>query len=279
MTTTSGATSSELEAALVVARAAALAAGALLGPESGRLHRTEAKGDGSPVTALDLEADRIIQRRLRSAFPGDPVVSEESADPAPPGTGRFWLIDPLDGTRDFAAGSPEFAVHIALVISGRPVVAVVHQPASGALFEARAGAGAFRTDGAQRRALAVSGAAALDRLRVGISRRSPGERLTRLLAETPLGHNAVPQGASLKLTAVAAGELDGTLCLHDREKVWDSCAPGLIITEAGGRITDVDGRPLQYGGPDPVHHRGIVTSNGRCHEALCALAGRYWPAG
>lgn len=277
MTTISGATSSDLEAALGAARTAALAAGSVLGAEAGRPHPAEAKGDGSPVTALDLEADRIIQTLLRQAFPTDVVVSEESANPSPGGAERFWLVDPLDGTRDFAAGSPEFAVHIALVIAGRPVVSVVQQPATGALFEAIAGAGAYRTDGAGRRRLQVSGTADLYRLRVGVSPRFPGPRLTRLLAESPLGAQAVPLGASLKLTAVAAGELDATLCLHDREKTWDSCAPGLIITEAGGQISDVDGRPLSYGGADPVHHRGIVTSNGRCHEALCALAARYWP--
>jgi 3'(2'),5'-bisphosphate nucleotidase len=278
MTTISGVTSSDLAAALAAARGAALAAGALLRPEAGRTHRTSVKGDGSPVTGLDLEADRIIQSHLRSAFPGDRVLSEESPDLVPEPGGRLWLVDPLDGTRDFAAGSSEFAIHIALLVAGRPVVAVVHQPATGLLFDAVAGAGAFRQDGARRQSISVSGGSTLDEFRVGVSRRAPGERLSRLLAEVPLGRHAVPQGASLKLTAVAAGELDATLCLHDREKTWDSCAPGLVITEAGGRITDVDGRPLLYGGPDPVHHRGIVSSNGRCHEALCALARRYWPA-
>ena len=278
MTTICGATSSELEAALNAARTAALAAGQLLRPEAGRIHPVEAKGDGSPVTVLDLEADRIIQTLLRRAFPTIAIVSEESSSPDAAGASRFWLIDPLDGTRDFAAGSSEFAVHIALVIDGQPVVSVVHQPASGALFEAVAGEGAFRADGLGRARLGVSSRSQLDELRIGTSRRSPGERLTRLLADSPLGGRAVPQGASLKLTAVATGELDGTLCLHDREKIWDSGAPGLIITEAGGRISDVDSHPLIYGGPDSVHHRGIVTSNGRCHEALCALAARYWPA-
>jgi 3'(2'), 5'-bisphosphate nucleotidase len=278
MTTTSGVTSSELEGALDAARTAALAAGALLGPEAGQVHRAEAKSDGSPVTRLDLEADRIIQSHLRRAFPADPIVSEESSGPVLPALGgRFWLVDPLDGTRDFAAGSPEFAIHIALVADGRPVVAVVVQPATGTRFEVIAGAGAFRVEMERRQRVRVSDRAELDSFRVGVSRRSPGASLTRLLAESPLGRHAVPQGASLKLTAVAAGELDATLCLHGREKVWDSCAPGLIITEAGGRITDVDGLPLPYAGADPAHHRGIVTSNGRCHEALCALASRYWP--
>jgi 3'(2'), 5'-bisphosphate nucleotidase len=278
MTTTSGATSSELAAELSAARDAALAAGALLAGEAGRAHPASAKADGSPVTALDLEADRIIQSRLRAAFPRDCIVTEESAAEPPADGARFWLIDPLDGTRDFAAGSPEFAVHIALIQGGTPVVAVVHQPATGGLFEAVQGAGAWRMEptGVPVR-LSVSARSSLPELRVGVSRRSPGEHLTRLLAESPLGQGAVPVGASLKLTAVAAGELDATLCLHGREKSWDTAAPGLLITEAGGRITDVDGRPFRYGAGEQAHQRGIVTSNGRCHEALTALAARYWP--
>jgi 3'(2'), 5'-bisphosphate nucleotidase len=276
--TTCGAISSELQGALAAARSAALAAAALLGPQAGRVHRTVAKEDGSPVTEFDLEADRLIQDRLRQAFPADPVVSEESPGAAPPEEAeRFWLVDPLDGTRDFAAGSPEFAVHIALVVAGRPVVSVVHQPATGTLFEAVQGTGAFREAGGRRRPIRVSAADELEAFRIGVSRRSAGEGLSRLLAETPLGRNAVPLGASLKLTAVAAGELEGTLCLHGREKIWDSCAPALIVLEAGGAVTDVDGRSLRYRSSDLLHRRGIVTSNGRCHEALCSLAGRYWP--
>lgn len=278
MTTTSDAISSEYSAELSAARAAALAAGSLLAPEAGRAHPISAKDDGSPVTALDLEADRIIQSRLRAEFPHDLIVTEESGS-APPGDGsRFWLIDPLDGTGDFAAGSSEFAVHIALILAGTPVVAVVHQPASGALFEAVRHHGAWRIQptGVPER-LSVSARSELETLRVGISRRSPGERLLRLLAASPIGKGAVPLGASLKLTAVAAGALDATLCLHEREKSWDTAAPGLVITEAGGRITDVDGRAFVYGAGDQAHHRGIVTSNGRCHEALCALAAHYWP--
>lgn len=278
MTTISAATSSEYAAELIAARDAARAAGAVLGTEAGRPHPASAKADGSPVTTLDLEADRIIQARLRAAFPDDRIVTEET-ELAPPADGsRFWLVDPLDGTRDFAAGSPEFAVHIALVNAGVPVVAVVHHPATGAHFEAVRGHGAWRVEptGVPDR-LTVSSRSSLPELRVGVSRRAPGDRLTRLLAESPLGAGATPLGASLKITAVAAGELDGTLCLHGREKSWDTAAPGLVVTEAGGRISDVDGHPFVYGPGDQAHHRGIVTSNGRCHEALCALAARYWP--
>lgn len=279
MTTISAATSSEYQAELIAARGAAREAGALLAANAGRPHHASSKPDGSPITPLDLHADRIIHERLREAFPGDWIVTEESGILPPSENVRFWLVDPLDGTRDFAAGSPEFAVHVALVRDGMPVLAVVYQPATGAHFEAVRGWGAWRLEpGGLATRLTVSDRALPSELRLGISRRAPGPHLTRLLAETPLGARAVPLGASLKISAVAAGELDGTLCLHGREKSWDTAAPGLLVTEAGGRITDVDGRPFWYGPGDQAHHRGIVTSNGRCHGVLCDLAARYWPA-
>lgn len=278
MTTISGAISSEFGAELAAARAAAREAGALLAAHAGRPQAATTKPDGSPVTPLDLEADRIIRFRLLSAFPDDCIVTEESGTAPPAGGARYWLVDPLDGTRDFAAGSPEFAVHIALIREGVPLLAAVNLPATGRHYEAIRGHGAWRlepTDVPVR--LAVSARSDLAEVRIGVSRTSPGERLTRLLAGTPLGANATPLGASLKLVAVAAGELDGTLCLHGREQSWDTAAPGLLVTEAGGRITDVDGRPFAYGPGDQSHHRGIVSSNGRCHDALCAVAAQYWP--
>ena len=262
---------SELEQA----RALALAAGLVLRErQPGATSR--AKPDGSPVSDADLAANQVIIEGLRTSFPGDRVVSEEaSAVPEVIGARRTWLVDPLDGTRDYLAGSPEFAVHIALLEQARPVLAVVHHPASGRLYEALAGRGAFRGLGGDRVRLRVSEVGELTGLRVGVSRLAPGPALSALLAETSLGQRAVPMGASVKLTAVAEATLDATLCLHGGEKLWDSCAPALIILEAGGQVTDVDGRSLRWDGP-LEHRRGIVTSNGRVHQGLCDLAVRYW---
>jgi 3'(2'), 5'-bisphosphate nucleotidase len=263
---------------LEVARSAALLAGDLLRRHQRGDRNAVAKPDGSPVTQADTEANEAILASLRRAFPNDAILSEESADDGTRSQhSRVWLVDPLDGTRDFVAGSPEFAVHIALTVQGRPTVAVVYQPATDGLFEAVAGEGAFVVKGATRRRLSVSKHDELIGLRLGVSRYTPGPALRRLLSEAPFGLDAVPMGASTKLLAVAQGLLDACLTLHDGEHEWDSCAPGLVVTEAGGRITDVAGTPLRYNQADVRHRRGVVVSNRQCHDPLCRLAARYWP--
>ena len=262
---------------LEVARTAALEAGAVLRDARFDPGTPGVKPDGSPVTEADRAANAAILAHLSAAFPHDVILSEESADdPTRLTCPRVWLVDPLDGTRDFLEGSPEFAVHVALVAGGTPVVAVVLEPAGGRLVEAIAARGAWLEGDGPRRKLAVSRRRVPERMRLGVSRLGRNEALNRLLDETPLGKHAVPRGASTKMLDVAAGLLDATLCLHGRESEWDSCAPGLIIAEAGGRVTDVDQRPLRYNQPVVTHPRGVVTSNGRMHEALCRLAAQFW---
>ncbi|MDH4348722.1 MAG: 3'(2'),5'-bisphosphate nucleotidase CysQ [Gemmatimonadota bacterium] len=262
---------------LEVARAAALEAGAVLRAARADPGARGVKADGSPVTEADRAANTAILACLSAAFPGDAILSEESADdPARLSSPRVWLVDPLDGTRDFLEGAPDFAVHIALVAGGAPVVAVVHEPAIGRLAEAIVGRSAWLEGDGPRRKLAVSSRRDLDQMRVGVSRFGQNRPLVQLLAETPLGKQALPRGASTKMLDVAAGLLDATICLHGRESEWDTCAPGLVITEAGGRVTDVDRRPLRYNQSAVRHARGVVTSNGRIHDELCRLAAEYW---
>jgi 3'(2'), 5'-bisphosphate nucleotidase len=262
---------------LEIARSAALAAGTILLAGRSDPGGQEVKSDGSPVTAADRDANAAILSRLGAAFPGDPVLSEESADDlARLARPRLWVVDPLDGTRDFLEGSPEFAVHVALVEGGEPVVGVVFEPASGRLLEAVAGEGAWRVDGGPRRPVSVSGTRELEEFRVGVSRFAQNGALKAMIAETMPGRIVVPRGASTKLLDLAEGLIEATVCLHGRECEWDTCAPGLIVTEAGGRVTDIDGRELSYNQPDTHHLRGVIASNGLAHDALCETAGRYW---
>jgi 3'(2'), 5'-bisphosphate nucleotidase len=268
---------SKWEREVEVARLAALEAGAVLRDARSRpgTHRT--KADGSPVTEADRAANTVILSHLSTQFPHDAILSEESADrPARLNCPRVWLVDPLDGTRDFLEGSPEFAVHVALAVEGVPVVAIVHEPASGRLAGAVAGGGAWLEGDGRRRKLAVSKRRVPVRMRVGTSRFGRTESLIRLLEETPFGRHAVPRGASTKMLDVAAGLLDATICMHARESEWDTCAPGLVVTEAGGMVTDVDQRPLRYNRPVVAHSRGVITSNGQIHDFLCRLAAEFW---
>jgi len=229
------------------------------------------KDDGSPVTAADLEANAAIAATLSAAFPEDALLCEEAPDDGRRlDKSRVWIVDPLDGTRDFLARTGDFTVNIGLAVEGRPAVTVVHQPAQGTLFHAARGAGSFREhDGGELR-LAVSTAAALRELRVGISRHNAPAALLRCLDQHGLAARAVRLGASSKWLALAAGELDALVTLTTGETEWDTCAPEMIVTEAGGVVTDVDGVPLAYNQRDIRRHRGIVASNGRCHAELLA---------
>ncbi len=265
--------SAELDAA----RAAVLAAGQVIRRhyQAGPL-AVDDKVDGSPVTRADLEANEVILGVLAERFPGDRVLSEESADdPARLERSRVWIVDPLDGTRDFVARTGDFAVHVALAVEGRAAVAAVYQPVGDRLYTAIAGDGATVTTGGASRALAVSRCADPEAARIGVTRMAPSAALTRFLAETGAGARAVTIGASIKMLALAEGTVDATVCLHGREKEWDTCAPGLIVTEAGGRVTDLDGVELRYNRADVRLSTGILMSNGLIHDALLARARPY----
>lgn len=242
---------------LAVAIAAAEAAAAVF-PPAGTIPDVRFKPDGSPVTDADLAANARILAVLRSAFPADAILSEELADDrARLSAHRVWIVDPLDGTRDFAEGSSDYAVHVALAVEGLPVVAAVAWPGTGEVYTA---------------------ARPLAGYRAAITRTSMHPPLADFLERTGLGATAVRRGASVKLLLLAAGEVDLCLTLHDRENEWDSAAPGLIVTEAGGRATDADGRPFRYNQPDVRHRRGVLYSAGHHHAALVAVAQRCFPA-
>lgn len=261
---------------LAVARAAAEAAVAVL-PPPGAAPAATAKADGSPVTAADLAANARILAVLRSAVPADAILSEELADdPARLRAHRVWIVDPLDGTRDFVAGSGDYAVHVALAVEGVPVVAAVAWPADGALYTAVRGGGALRHDAQGTHPLSVAPARPLAQYRTGITRTAMHPALERFLARGGLAAAAVPRGASIKHLLLAAGALDCCVTLHGGEHEWDTAAPGLIVTEAGGTVTDADGVPFRYNQPDVRHHRGVLLSAGHHHAALAALAGECW---
>jgi 3'(2'), 5'-bisphosphate nucleotidase len=237
--------------------------------------RVEIKPDKSPVTEADLDANHAIVTLIQSAFPDDAILSEELPDDRERlGQRRVWVIDPLDGTRDFIARTDQFCTHVALAVGGVPVVGAVCQPAAGLLFSARAGGGAFMQAGdaaAPRTPLRASTVAAPAAMRAGVSRLNAPGRLGDCLSATGLGTRAVAMGASVKYMALARGELDLVLNLSPGEMEWDTCAPEVVVREAGGAFTDGDGRPFRYNQPDPAHHRGSVASNGAAHEALITL--------
>ena len=208
----------------------------------------EHKDDRSPLTAADLAAHRRIVSGLQVLTPDIPVLSEESKgiDIAQRRTwSRFWLVDPLDGTREFIKRNGEFTVNIALIEDGVATFGVIQQPVSGGLWHGTLGAGAFRrdVDGNLDTAISVRKPATAP-LRIAASR-SHRDARTQALLDALTGSEAVACGSSLKFCRIAEGELD----LYPRfgpTSEWDTAAGQAILEAAGGAVLDARGRPFRY---------------------------------
>jgi 3'(2'), 5'-bisphosphate nucleotidase len=238
------------EQLLDTARRAALAAGEAIMRVYAQDFDVRQKLDKTPVTEADLAAERVIVAMLNEAFPDIPIVSEElvEAEGLPPAAARFWVVDPLDGTREFVAKNGEFAVCIGLVEEGRPVLGVLHGPAAGLTYSAYGPGTATR----QRRGGAIepirARAAGPEGLVVVHSR---SHENSRRVAEFLEGYPVLERkkcGSALKFGLLAAGEAD----LYPRfgtTMEWDTAAGQAILEAAGGRVETLAGTPLGYGKP------------------------------
>lgn len=251
---------------------AALQAGRAVMGVYGTDFGSQAKEDGSPLTEADLASHRIIAEML--AKTGIPVLSEEGGK-EPQGLAgarqEMWIVDPLDGTADFVGRTGEFTVMIALVRDGRPVVGVINCPAAGegTVYAAESGRGAFRraAGGAAWERIAVSEASDLRTATAVVSRNHLTDRERGMLDSLGVaGREGV--GSSLKACRIAEGSADVYLTYTDKMHVWDTAASECILAEAGGIMTDAEGAPLRYGGPDTNHANGILATNGRLHKEV-----------
>jgi 3'(2'), 5'-bisphosphate nucleotidase len=213
----------------------------------------EHKADASPLTAADLAAHRILVEGLERLTPDIPVLSEEAAEDATwnlrEGWRRLWLVDPLDGTREFVKRNGEFSVNLALVEDGDVVFAVVQAPVGGALWHATRGAGAFRREG-ERDVAIQSRRPAQSPLRVAASR-SHRDGRTEAFIEQLGDIEPVSLGSSLKFCRLAEGSLD----VYPRfgpTSEWDTAAGQCILESAGGIVVDPKGRPLRYNQRDTL---------------------------
>ena len=205
------------------------------------------KADETPVTAADMAAHHVILDGLHKLTPSIPVLSEESAE-IPFATrvtwDRYWLIDPLDGTREFVKRNGEFTVNIALVINHQPVLGVVQAPVTGVCYSAASGAGAYRHDTRESTTPIHVRPLGPGPVTIAGSRAHPGRAFGTLL-ESIGEHVVISVGSSLKSCMVAEGTAD----LYARRgptSEWDTAAAQCIVEEAGGRITDTRMRPLRY---------------------------------
>jgi 3'(2'), 5'-bisphosphate nucleotidase len=207
------------------------------------------KGDDSPVTAADQRAEHVILAGLKRATPDIPIVAEEevAAGRVPQVGTRFWLVDPLDGTKEFISRNGEFTVNIALVQAGRPVLGLVYAPAIGRLFGGAEGHGAWVEDAQGRRPIATRAVPAAG-LTVVASRSHGDEAALEAYLAGRTVASRTNAGSSLKLCLVAAGEADVYPRLG-RTMEWDIAAGDAILRAAGGIVRTVAGPVLAYGKP------------------------------
>ena len=216
------------------------------------------KDDHSPLTAADLASHRCIVAGLRALTPEIPVLSEESKDAdiaARRGWNTLWLVDPLDGTREFVKRNGEFTVNIALIEDGVATFGVIQQPVTGALWHGAPGRGAFRRDGAADVAIHARIPAASP-LRIAASRSHRDARTQALLDALP-GSDVLGCGSSLKFCRIAEGAMD----LYPRfgpTSEWDTAAGQAILEAAGGAVLDPQGRAFRYNQRDTLLNGDFV---------------------
>jgi len=249
---------------LAVAIDAARAAGAIVRRWYDSDYTVSKKDNKSPVTEADIEANDAIQAAITAAFPEDGWLSEESRDlSARLSKRRVWIIDPLDGTREFVEHVPEFAVCIGLVDDGVPVVGVEYNPVREELFAAAQGHGVTLNAAA----VAVSSVADLGAARVLASRSEAKRGEWDEFRDTM--QVELTGSVAYKLARIAAGKADATFSLTPKNE-WDVCAGAALILEAGGRMTDRYGQPLRFN-QSKTKLPGLIACNAALYEPIVAL--------
>ena len=212
--------------------------------------RIEGKLDGSPVTEADLAADRIIAEGLARIAPQVPALSEERVNLAkPPYTGSFFLIDPLDGTKEFVAGRDEFTVNLALVTNGAPILGIIGAPALGLVWRGLVGRGAERLRLNEKSVAEPIHTRPMPRRGepwIAAVSRSHGDSRTEAFIAARPGAIRKTLGSAVKFGRVAEGEADIYPRLAPTSE-WDIAAGHAVVTAAGGTITDAHGAALQFG--------------------------------
>ena len=239
--------------------------------QTGELDTREKPDEAGPVTRADTEVNARIVSALRSAFPDDDIIAEESGAEVR-GRARCWYIDPIDGTSEYARGEPDWAVHIGLCVDGEPVLGVVHEAGAGRLcwglrwggevvatLETNGVAAPLRPSDRGPGALQVVSSKSHASPKIGSAMRALG---------IPDARNLRVGSTGVKMMAVARGVAD--LYIHPSRgtSLWDTCAPHAVLAAAGGVLTDVRGEPLTYDLAHLKNEFGLLASHGPHHAAI-----------
>lgn len=233
--------------------------------------KKERKADNSPVTAADYASDQIIREGLAQAFPDHGILTEEAGFSGETSSPWTWVVDPLDGTKAFARRIPGFCVMIGLLHEGVPHLGVVVDPLEDHTYEAIRGQGAFHTWQGKREKLSVSQRKEFSRMPLVISTGFPEKPLERALQHlgSPLVEPINSVGIKVGLLVRQIGDI---YLNHHGVHYWDTCAPQIILEEAGGVFSKLDGSPLSYALDGKFNHQTpTLASNGQRHDDLVQL--------
>ena len=222
------------------------------------------------VTAADREANDLIVHRLSEEFPDDGILAEESKDTERRlEKERVWLIDPMDGTKNFVQRDGDFAVQIGLAINGESVLGAVYQPVRDLLYYATKGSGAWIEGADRKRArMSVSNRTDPHEMTLASSRSHRSPRMERVVNLFGFKQEVRRGSVGVKIGLITEQQADLYLHLSPGTKQWDTCAPEIILHEAGGRLTDLFGQPLRYNGVRVDNRNGIVATNSAAHEMV-----------
>ena len=252
-----------LESEITVVRVAVRQAGQAILRIAKESYKTARHVDRTVLTTADLESDRILKDILLGEFGDYGWLSEETADDQSRlEADRTWIVDPMDGTREFVMHNPEFVVSVALVENGHPVLGVIYNPSTGELFEA------VRGGGTKLNGQSVRSNHHLDRKPVVEVSRSDIEKgrfaaFDGLIDLRPVGSIAY------KMARLAAGEADATLSVTPKNE-WDIAAGVILITEAGGRVTDLSGKPYLFNQADTLVN-GVIAASSQTYDRICSI--------
>lgn len=251
---------------LDVAINAAVEAGNTILKIYGENYETSIKSDDSPITEADIQSNELIKKLLSKT--NHYILSEEDKDDQNRLSEEIiWIVDPLDGTSDFINKTGEFTVMIALVKNKKPILGVIGWPTEKTIFAAQKGCGAFRYSNGKWKKIHVTNISELARCRVVGSRHHLSDT-EKMFIEKLGTKDFTSIGSSLKVGKISSGEAEAYITTTNKMKEWDSAASYCIVNEAGGKMTDMNGKDISYNNKIVNHQNGILVTNGLIHEKI-----------
>ena len=229
-------------------------------------YETTTKNDDSPITDADLKSNEVIKKIL-SQTKYEILSEEDKDDLIRLSKETIWIVDPLDGTSDFIDKTGEFTVMISLIKNKKPILGVIGWPTEKTLFVAQKGNGAFRFSNNEWRKISVTRVSEITKCRAVGSRHHLSDKEKLFIKKLGI-ENFTSIGSSLKVGKISSGEAEAYITTTNKMKEWDSAASYCIISEAGGKMTDMSGNDITYNNEDVYHRNGILVTNGLVHNKI-----------